>query len=178
MAVALVQFLDSSLFLALIQTLTGLSRHHFLVLRAALRCAGWSVRQHFTKYERDDETGLDYAQARYYGSGTGRFASPDPLLSSGRAGIPQAWNRYSYTLNNPLIHTDPSGLYEWENSVGGNLSNAELQDLDKRLGKIVGSAYKDALKARKAFKKSLEKGNKAASNKNLTSNSNLKFFRQ
>jgi RHS repeat-associated protein len=32
----------------------------------------------FTGHERDDETGLDYMLARYYGSSLGRFESPDP----------------------------------------------------------------------------------------------------
>lgn len=63
-----------------------------------------------TSYERDIETGLDYAQARYYGSTQGRFTSPDPMLSSGKPSEPQSWNRYAYVLNNPLMFTDPSGL--------------------------------------------------------------------
>jgi RHS repeat-associated protein len=69
-----------------------------------------TVRQKFTGYERDDETGLDYAQARYYSSLIGRFTSPDPLLSSGKPLQPQSWNRYSYVLNNPLKFVDPKGL--------------------------------------------------------------------
>jgi hypothetical protein len=31
------------------------------------------IRQKFTAYERDDEIGLDYAQAGYYNSARGRF---------------------------------------------------------------------------------------------------------
>src|SRR5215208_3445683 len=71
---------------------------------------GDSVRQRFTGYERDSETNLDYAQARYYASIQGRFSSPDPLLASGRPAQPQTWNRYSYVLNNPLRMTDPTGM--------------------------------------------------------------------
>jgi RHS repeat-associated protein len=67
----------------------------------------------FTGYERDSETGLDYAGARHYASTLGRFMSPDPL--SGSPGNPQSWNRYSYVLNNPLNATDPSGLCPDEN---------------------------------------------------------------
>ncbi|HWS99690.1 MAG TPA: RHS repeat-associated core domain-containing protein [Pyrinomonadaceae bacterium] len=68
------------------------------------------VRQQFTQYERDIETGLDYAQARYYAGIQGRFTSVDPLLASARLSNPQSWNRYSYVLNNPLRYTDPLGL--------------------------------------------------------------------
>jgi RHS repeat-associated protein len=68
------------------------------------------VRQKFTGYERDDETGLDFAQARYYGNVHGRFTSVDPLNASASSSNPQTFNRYSYTLNNPLRYADPSGM--------------------------------------------------------------------
>jgi RHS repeat-associated protein len=68
--------------------------------------------------ERDAETGLDYFGARYYSEAQGRFIGPDPLLNSGRPWNPQTWNRYAYTLNNPLGFTDPTGLYEWGGCAG------------------------------------------------------------
>jgi RHS repeat-associated protein len=68
---------------------------------------------HFTGKERDAETGLDYFGARYYSGAQGRFSSPDPLLNSGKPSNPQSWNRYTYTLNNPLRYVDPTGLYGW-----------------------------------------------------------------
>lgn len=58
----------------------------------------------------DDETNLDYAQARYFASIQGRFTGVDPLLASARAVNPQTWNRYSYAMNNPLKYTDPTGM--------------------------------------------------------------------
>ena len=64
-------------------------------------------RKMFTGHERDKETGLDYMLARYYSSNTARFLSADPVMGS--PGIPQRYNRYTYTLNNPLRHTDPNG---------------------------------------------------------------------
>lgn len=39
-----------------------------------------NVRQKFTGYERDNETGLDYAKARYMSSTQGRFTSPEPYV--------------------------------------------------------------------------------------------------
>ncbi len=81
-----------------------------------------------TLKERDNETGLDYFNARYYSSTQGRFTSVDPFnialetqqaaeLNPERAkGLfnaylsqPQQWNRYSYAINNPLLYVDPDG---------------------------------------------------------------------
>jgi len=53
---------------------------------------------------------LDFAQARMYGKFHGRFTSPDPLLASAKAAVPQSFNRYVYVLNSPLKLTDPNGL--------------------------------------------------------------------
>lgn len=50
---------------------------------------GDDVRQGFTGYENDTETGLDYAQARMYSNITGRFSSTDPIyIQSGMLLIP------------------------------------------------------------------------------------------
>jgi RHS repeat-associated protein len=74
------------------------------------------VRDKFTGYERDSETGLDFAQARYYASTQGRFTSSDPLMASGATVNPKTWNRYAYALNNPLRFTDPTGLRACEDA--------------------------------------------------------------
>jgi RHS repeat-associated protein len=71
---------------------------------------GGTVRKQFTGYERDTESDLDYAKARYYKPAHGRFTAVDPLLSSGKPITPQTWNRYSYVINNPLSFVDPTGL--------------------------------------------------------------------
>jgi RHS repeat-associated protein len=104
-------------------SLAGIKRHDYLPFGEELYAgaggrtaqqgyAGDSVRQQFTGYERDNETGLDYAQARYFSSNHGRFTTPDPLIASGRPALPQSWNRYAYVLNNPLRNVDPTGLKE------------------------------------------------------------------
>src|SRR5262249_20688268 len=54
---------------------------------------------------------LDFFGARYFSSISGRFTSVDPILSSGEVVNPQTWNKYSYTLNNPLSSVDIYGLY-------------------------------------------------------------------
>lgn len=53
---------------------------------------------------------LDYMHARFYKPAWGRFLSVDPVLVANRAmSEPQGWNRYSYTLGNPLRFIDPDG---------------------------------------------------------------------
>jgi len=66
----------------------------------------------FTTYERDTETGNDYALTREYANTQGRFLSPDRL--QGHVGDPQSWNRYSYVENDPINLTDPSGEGFWK----------------------------------------------------------------
>jgi RHS repeat-associated protein len=61
----------------------------------------------FTGYERDSETNLDYASARYYSSRLGRFLSADHL--PGNIYDPQSLNRYAYVANRPLNAVDPTG---------------------------------------------------------------------
>jgi len=67
----------------------------------------------FTGRERDTETGLDYFGARYYTGPTGRFMSPDPANLSVDFWLPQTWNRYTYSLNNPLSMVDRNGLWPY-----------------------------------------------------------------
>ncbi len=68
------------------------------------------VRQKYTGYERDNESSLDFAEARYYGYGHGRFTSVDPIMMTRRRLLdPQSINLYVYTRNNPLRFIDPTG---------------------------------------------------------------------
>ena len=78
-----------------------------------------AVRQGYTGYEKDGESGLDYAQARYYNSAHGRFTSVDPLTASASIKNPQTFNRYSYVLNSPYKFTDPLGLLPYKSSGSG-----------------------------------------------------------
>jgi RHS repeat-associated protein len=62
----------------------------------------------FTTYERDPESGNDYAIARTYVNRLGRFNSPD--LVAGSPADPQSLNRYAYTRSDPVNLADPNGL--------------------------------------------------------------------
>ncbi len=68
-----------------------------------------NVKQHFTGYFNDQETGLDFAQARYFNSGLGRFMSRDTFRGEEHLENPQKWNQYAYVINNPLRYSDPDG---------------------------------------------------------------------
>ncbi len=64
----------------------------------------------FTGQYFDDEIDLYYYGARYYDAALARFTQPDTIVPE--PGNPQALNRYSYVLNNPLRYTDPTGMFE------------------------------------------------------------------
>ena len=82
--------------------------------------SGDAVRRDFTGYEKESESGLEYAQARYYYAQHGRFTSADPFPASATIRNPQTFNRYSYVRNMPLTMVDPSGAMgcSAENSYG------------------------------------------------------------
>jgi RHS repeat-associated protein len=61
----------------------------------------------FTTYERDVESGNDYAMARYHVNRLGRFSSVDPV--QGPVANPQSLNRYAYAINDPVNAVDPTG---------------------------------------------------------------------
>ncbi len=66
----------------------------------------------FTSYDRSTRTGLDYAVNRNYDSKQGRFTQVDPIRMGGSSLFaPQTLNLYSYCGNDPINHTDPSGLF-------------------------------------------------------------------
>lgn len=85
------------------------------------------ARKKFATYQRDSETGLDFAQSRYYSAMHGRFTSPDEFKGGpdelfdfeddasdnptfyADLENPQSLNKYQYGYNNPNKFNDPTG---------------------------------------------------------------------
>ena len=85
------------------------------------------IRKKFATYQRDSETGLDFAQSRYYSAMHGRFTSPDEFKGGpdelfdfeedaadnptfyADLENPQSLNKYQYGYNNPYKFNDPDG---------------------------------------------------------------------
>jgi RHS repeat-associated protein len=72
---------------------------------------GVTEKHRFTTYERDGETGTDYAVNRQYASTLGRMMQPDRV--AGSMTNPQTLNRYSYALSDPINIADPTGNTLW-----------------------------------------------------------------
>ncbi|MBX3165543.1 MAG: hypothetical protein KF900_13790 [Bacteroidetes bacterium] len=68
-------------------------------------------RYRYTGMERDDETGLNYHNARYYINWLGRWLNCDPI------GINDGVNVYVYCHNNPTMNTDVRGTQTKPNQV-------------------------------------------------------------
>jgi RHS repeat-associated protein len=62
----------------------------------------------FTTYQRDAESGLDYAMERYNAFAYGRFLSPDKGATD--LYLPIVLNRYIYGIDDPINYLDPTGL--------------------------------------------------------------------
>ena len=85
-------------------------RQSHLPFGEELNATGTTDKHRFTSYERDSETGTDYAVNRQYAQGVGRFNRTDPYRESCNASSPQSLNRYAYTSNDPINRVDPMGL--------------------------------------------------------------------
>lgn len=77
----------------------------------AAESSGTPSNRRFTSYDRSGTTGLDYASNRRYDAQQGRFTQVDPIgMKSVDLNSPQTLNLYAYCANDPINHTDPSGL--------------------------------------------------------------------
>jgi RHS repeat-associated protein len=104
----------------------------------------------FTGQRVETSLGLLFYNARWYDSSLGRFIQADSIVPG--AGNPQAYDRYAYTLNNPLRYTDPSGHGACDGPYAGdpdcnNVNTVnDLKDVLKGYGwKIIGDWTADEL---------------------------------
>ncbi|MBE2201483.1 MAG: RHS repeat-associated core domain-containing protein, partial [Anaerolinea sp.] len=74
---------------------------------AGLTDRGFTGHMHNNLGSAPEDIGLVYMAARWYSPTLGRFISADTLVPD--PANPQGWNRYTYTINNPLSLVDPSG---------------------------------------------------------------------
>ncbi|QHE86661.1 RHS repeat domain-containing protein [Hydrogenophaga sp. BPS33] len=81
-----------------------------------------STTRGFTGHEHLDELDFIHMNARVYDPDVGRFLSPDPTVPEFTN--PQAYNRYAYTINNPLNLVDRNGFaHTSPGSDGGDSSS-------------------------------------------------------
>jgi RHS repeat-associated protein len=90
----------------------------------AVSGTGIADTRRFTKYNRDAETGTDYALHRQYSNGIGDFLQPDPDPAACK--VSPNFNRYAYSSNDPINRVDPSGLddeppYAGQPCAGGGI---------------------------------------------------------
>jgi RHS repeat-associated protein len=71
--------------------------------------------EQFATYTRDQSSGLDYADQRWYSSRLGRFTSADPYMAAAGAVQnpirPSSWGKYGYVEADPISYLDRPGLY-------------------------------------------------------------------
>jgi|GEM_PF-785427 len=98
----------------------------------------------FTVYEKDQETGLHYAEARYYDSWLSIFNSTDPMWYKYPSLSP-----YAYCGNNPIMITDKTGM-KWNpesekfgdalindlNTIRDNIENAMIKAKGNKLNRL------------------------------------------
>lgn len=113
-------------------SLAGVSRHDYFPFGEEMQAGGnWRapargygaddhVRQQFTSKERDDETGLDYFEARYFSSAMGRFTSPDEFTG----GPDELYDFANAASDNPTFYADLSNPQSLKQPPGVETLNA------------------------------------------------------
>jgi RHS repeat-associated protein len=86
-------------------------------------------------YQKDKDTGLYYANARYYDSETARFLREDP--QDGNTSEPPSLHRYLYANANPTLFIDPTGEAAYLFDGTGQDSNNQFQ-AQSNIGKLRG----------------------------------------
>ena len=93
----------------------------------------------YTGHQWDNDSGLNYMQARYYDPILARFMSNDPI---GFRDI-HSFNRYAYANNNPYKFTDPFGMASKKVGSGSKYGQGtgNMADADNLPGEALGSLF-------------------------------------
>ncbi|MGY1498622.1 ricin-type beta-trefoil lectin domain protein [Streptomyces sp. QTS52] len=91
----------------------------------------------FATGDADKAAGLVHLGAREYDPATGRFLSADPVIDQSD---PLQANGYSYANNNPVTHSDPSGLTSSASSFDASIAalDAKIADYQRTLSTSIG----------------------------------------
>ncbi|MFE6870741.1 ricin-type beta-trefoil lectin domain protein [Kitasatospora sp. NPDC057692] len=99
-------------------------------VRSGLQPSGWSGNRGYLGQPVDATSGLNLLGARNYDPVLGRFLTVDPLLA---AGNPDQMGGYSYSSNDPVNRSDPSGLIDgdcWEGRCHGHYSGRGAEEVN------------------------------------------------
>jgi len=110
-------------------------------IRLDERSGSFSEQRKYIGQAYDQDTGLNYLNARYYASAVGQFVSQDPaFLAVGDGDLlkseinqdqakylsdPQGLNAYSYAGDNPITRSDPAGK---DGSMAADMADFGLLD--------------------------------------------------
>ncbi|WP_234439459.1 MULTISPECIES: ricin-type beta-trefoil lectin domain protein [Streptomyces] len=110
---------------------------------AATTSIGMQTHKGFLGATNDDASGFTPLGARLYDPVVGRFLSADPIVD---LTDPQQSNGYAYAHNNPVTHSDPTGLAisltaseKAAALAGAGLSAAEVAQAQATMGKSLSS---------------------------------------
>ena len=102
----------------------------FGAARVSEKNGSFTEQRQYIGDEFDSNSNLNYLNNRYYNSGQGQFISQDPIFtgpaSQQNLQDPQSLNAYSYSEDNPIVRSDPtgkltaSGLFK---DINGAISN-------------------------------------------------------
>ena len=111
----------------------------------------------FTGHEMLDAVGAVHMNGRLHDPALGRFLRADPFVQF-PADL-QSHNRYSYALNNPLAHTDPSGHFILTFAATAFIATATANvELVTVVSTLAAAGFGDALLHGASFQQALLAG--------------------
>ena len=96
----------------------------------------------FTQKERDEETCLQYFDARYLAANIGRFITCDAtlrILKEEALILPEKHHPYSYVEANPLRRIDPAGLLSLDVTFSKNRENVGTMAIRDDFGNVLAT---------------------------------------